>query len=333
MGVMEYRFLGSTGLRVSDFGLGTMSFGGNVDEQTAAQLFHRSREAGINLFDCADVYQKGHSEEVLGKLVHDCRDEVVIATKAYFPTGSGPNDRGSSRYHLLRSVDASLKRLGTDHIDLFFLHRYDDYTAVEDTLVTLDILVRQGKILYPAVSNFAAWQVQGMIGIAKGMNLVAPVAIQPMYNLVKRQAEVEIFPMAQSNGLGVIPYSPLGSGLLSGKYGLHDRPSSGRLVDSRMHQARYSEQRMYETADRFRTLAADWGYNPVALALAWVQSHPAVTAPLIGARTVEQLEESLAATEINLSKEQRSAISDLAEAPAHALDRNEELTDDNFGTR
>ncbi|MEX2443041.1 MAG: aldo/keto reductase [Alkalispirochaeta sp.] len=330
---MKYRFLGSTGLRVSQVGFGTMSFGGEADEQTSMQLFQQCREAGVNLFDCADVYQKGRSEEILGKLIHDCRDEVVITSKAYFPTGHGPNDRGASRYHIMRSVEGSLRRLGTDRIDVYYVHRFDDYTAVEDVLTTLDILVRDGKILYPAVSNFAAWQVEKYLGSAARRGLVAPVAIQPMYNLVKRQAEVELLPMAQANNLAVIPYSPLGGGLLSGKYGTAERPSTGRLMENKMYQARYGDERVYEVADQFRDLAAEWGFHPVSLAVAWVGAHPAITAPLIGARSPAQLEKALKSVEIDLTEEEREQISALSQAPPPATDRNEENTTHNFGAR
>lgn len=330
---MKYRFLGSTGVRVSQVGFGTMSFGGDADEQTSTQLFQQCREAGVNLFDCADVYQKGRSEEILGKLIHDCRDEVVITSKVYFPTGDGPNDRGASRYHMLRSLEGSLRRLGTDRIDLYYVHRFDDYTAIEDVLTSLDIMVRDGKVLYPAVSNFAAWQVEKVLGTAARRGLVAPVAVQPMYNLVKRQAEVELLPMAEANNLAVFSYSPLGSGLLSGKYGTADRPRAGRLMENKMHQARYGDERVYEVAERFRELAAEWGYHPVSLALAWVGSHPAVTAPLIGARSPAQLEHALKSVEIELSEEQRSQISALSAAPPPATDRNEERTRHNFGAR
>lgn len=310
-----------------------MSFGGDADEQTSTQLFQQCREAGVNLFDCADVYQQGRSEEILGKLIHDCRDEVVITSKAYFPTGDGPNDRGASRYHMMRSVEGSLRRLGTDRIDGYYIHRFDDYTAIEDVLTSLDILVRSGKILYPAVSNFAAWQVEKVLGAAARRGLVAPVAIQPMYNLVKRQAEVELLPMAEANNLAVFPYSPLGGGLLSGKYGTADRPTAGRLMENKMSQARYGDERVYEVAERFRDLAAEWGYHPVSLALAWVGAHPAVTAPLMGARSPAQLAKALKSVEIDLTAEERQQISALSAAPPPATDRNEEYTRHNFGAR
>ncbi|HKK48197.1 MAG TPA: aldo/keto reductase [Alkalispirochaeta sp.] len=330
---MRYRFLGTTGLRVSQVGLGTMSFGGDADEETSTQLFHQCRDAGVNLFDCADVYQNGRSEEILGTLIRDCRDEVVITSKAYFPIGDGPNDRGASRYHIMRSVEGSLRRLRTDHIDLYYVHRFDDFTAIGDMLTSLDILVRSGKIRYPAVSNFAAWQVEKALGIAERRSLVAPVAIQPMYNLVKRQAEVELLPMAEANTLGVIPYSPLGGGLLSGKYGIKDRPTTGRLIESKMLQARYGGDHVYDVAERFRDRARQWGYHPVSLAIAWVGSHPAVTSPLIGARAPAQLETALQSVEIDLTPAEREQISALSPGPPPATDRNEEYTKYNFGAR
>ena len=310
-----------------------MSFGGDADEETSTQLFHQCRDAGVNLFDCADVYQNGRSEEILGTLIRDCRDEVVITSKAYFPIGDGPNDRGASRYHIMRSVEGSLRRLRTDHIDLYYVHRFDDFTAIGDMLTSLDILVRSGKIRYPAVSNFAAWQVEKALGIAERRSLVAPVAIQPMYNLVKRQAEVELLPMAEANTLGVIPYSPLGGGLLSGKYGIKDRPTTGRLIESKMLQARYGGDHVYDVAERFRDRARQWGYHPVSLAIAWVGSHPAVTSPLIGARAPAQLETALQSVEIDLTPAEREQISALSPAPPPATDRNEEYTKYNFGAR
>ena len=320
-------------MRVSALGYGTMSFGGDADEQTSEELYRSCREAGVTLFDSADVYQQGRSEEILGRLMAAERDQLVIASKVYFPVGEGPNDRGSSRYHIVRAAEASLRRLNTDRIDIYYLHRFDEVTAIEESLRALDILVRQGKIIYPALSNFAAWQVEKALGVSLREHWAPPVAIQPMYNLVKRQAESEILPMAEANGLGVISYSPLGGGLLSGKYGRSDRPDSGRLVDNTMYMTRYAEARVYETAERFRELAAAWGHHPVSLAVAWVSAHPAVTAPLIGARSVGQLEPALAAAEISLSAEQRAEISALSPEPAPATDRSEEGTPHVFGRR
>lgn len=331
---MEYRFLGRTGVRVSMLGLGTMAFGGDADAATSAALYAHARDAGINLFDCADVYAGGESERVLGRLMADHRDDVVIASKAYFPTGSkGPNDRGNSRYHLVRAVEASLQRLNTDRIDLYFLHRFDDETDLAESLRALDDLVRQGKILYPALSNFAAWQAQRAVDLCERHGWARPVCVQPMYNLAKRQAEVEILPQAKANDLAVMPYSPLGGGLLSGKYGAERRPDAGRLVDNPMYTTRYADPEHFAVAERFTAYAADRGVPPVALAVAWVAHHPAVTCALVGGRSLAQLEGSLAAADLPMDADLRAAVSALSAAPPPATDRNEERSANNYGTR
>jgi aryl-alcohol dehydrogenase-like predicted oxidoreductase len=328
---MQYGFMGRTGVRVSRLAFGTMSFG--RDRETDNALFRAAVDAGINVFDCADVYQGGASEEALGALAAPLRDDLVLTSKAYFPTGTGPNARGSSRYHLVRAVEASLRRLGTDRIDVFFLHRFDDATALDETLRAVEQLVAQGKILYPAVSNFAAWQAQQALGLATCHGWQPIVALQPMYNLAKRQAEVELLPMAAANELAVFPYSPLGGGLLSGKYGVSRRPDDGRLVRNPMYATRYGADRNYTIAEAFTARAAELGHHPVTLAVAWVASHPAVTAPLIGAKSVEQLAPALAAADLVLSAEERSAISALSPEPPPATDRNEERTAHNYGAR
>ena len=231
---MEYNVLGNTGVKVSSLCFGTMSFGGIADEEMSAKMFHRCREAGINFFDCANVYQRGRAEEILGGLIADRRDEVVITSKAYFPMGDDVNARGATRYHLMHAVEESLRRLDTDRIDVYFIHHFDDLTPLEETLRALDDLVQQGKILYPGASNFAAWQIAKALGISAKEGWAPFEVIQPMYNLVKRQAEVELLPMAASENLGVIPYSPLGGGLLTGKYGPDKRPKTGRLMENQM---------------------------------------------------------------------------------------------------
>ena len=226
----------------------------------------------------------------------------------------------------MQAVEGSLRRLGTDYIDLFFVHRFDEKTALEETLRALDDLVQQGKVLYLGASNFAAWQVAKALGISARQGWSRFACIQPMYNLVKRQAEVELLPMARSENLGVLPYSPLGAGLLTGKYGPGDRPPSGRLVDNEVYETRYGADWMYETAAAFTRLARRYGYPPPALAVAWAASHPAVTAPIIGARSVEQLEGSLKALEVDMTPELRREISALSPTPPPATDRNEERT-------
>ena len=330
---MQYNLLGRSGVKVSSLCFGTMSFGGVADEATSAKMFNACREAGINFFDCADVYEKGKSELVLGKLIADCRDEVVITSKVYFKTGNDINAMGSSRYHIIRAVEASLKRLNTDYIDLYFLHRFDDVTPLEETLRALDDLVSMGKILYIGASNFAAWQVAKAQGIADKNGWTKFTCLQPMYNLVKRQVEVEILPMAQSEQIGVISYSPLGGGLLTGKYGRTQRPDTGRLMENKMYQIRYSDQWMYDVAEQFAGLAQEVGVHPVSLAIAWVNAHPGVTAPIIGARNLDQLQPCLDSVNVDMSEDLYKRISALSYQPALATDRNEESSEYNYGLR
>ncbi len=319
---MEYRPLGHTGVQVSRLCFGTMSFGGDADENTSRAMYLRCRDAGINLIDTADVYSGGKSESIIGKLMAGQRDELVIATKAYFPSGKAPTDRGSNRYHLVRAVEASLRRLNTDRIDVLYLHHYDGQTALEDTLKSLELLVQQGKILYPAASNFAAWQVMRALGIAERSGWAKLAALQPMYNLAKRQAEVEILPMAEAMGLGVCSYSPLAGGLLTGKY--QDESAEGRLKVNAMYKVRYGDPSYYDLAIRLSKLAHELGHHPASVAVAWVGAHPGITAPIIGARNLEQLEPSLKSLDVPMTPELRAKLSALSPAPPPANDRTEE---------
>jgi aryl-alcohol dehydrogenase-like predicted oxidoreductase len=308
-----------------------MPFGGDADEATSTALWRRAREAGINLFDCANVYAKGRSEEILGRLIASERDDILITSKAYFATGEDPNARGASRRHLFRAVEQSLARLRTDRIDVYFVHRFDDATPLEETLRALEDLVRHGKVLYLGASNFAAWQVAKGLGISAQNGWSRFEVLQPMYNLVKRQAVVEILPLAVSEGLGVIPYNPLGGGLLTGKYGVDRNPDAGRIVDNPMYAARYGSDSARRQAERFVEFARERGYDPAALAVAWVASHPAVTAPILGGRTVAQLDSSLAALAIPMTADLRAEISALTPSPPPATDRNEESTPFRYG--
>ncbi len=321
---MIYKRLGNTGLQVSGLCFGTMSFGGDADEDTARALYTRCRDAGINFFDTADMYNKGRSEEILGRLAEGQREELILASKGYFPTGEDRNQRGASRKHLQHAIEASLRRLRTSYIDIYFIHRFDDATPLEETLRGLEDLVRQGKILYPAASNFAAWQVEKALGIAARNGWARMEVIQPMYNLVKRQAEVELLPMAAAENLGVMPYSPLGGGLLSGKYSAGQRPEHGRVIDNPIYQKRYGQEWVFAAAGAFSDFARSMGYHPATLAVAWVASHPAVTAPIIGARNPDQLEASLAAADLALGADLRAEISALTPEPPPATDRSEE---------
>jgi aryl-alcohol dehydrogenase-like predicted oxidoreductase len=333
---MLFRWLGKTGVKVSRIALGAMAFGGDADEATAAQIWRAARDAGVNFIDTADVYNEGRSEQIVGRLMASERDRLVIATKAYFPA-AGPstdmNARGSSRYHLVRAVEASLRRLATDRIDVYYLHRFDDVTDLGETLRAVDDLVRSGKILYPACSNFAAWQVAHALGIQALHGMAPLTAIQPMYNVAKRQVEVEILPMAERLGVAVVPYSPTGGGLLTGKYGVGKKPERGRLRDMKMYVTRYDSDANYAIADRFCAVAAELGHAPATLAVAWVASHPAVTSVLVGGRDVGQIAQSLAAVDLVLDAETRAKVSAVSPEPAPATDRNEEKTANNFGSR
>lgn len=320
---MKYRGLGRTGVQVSQLCFGTMSFGGDADERASAAMFRACRDAGINFFDTADQYNKGRSEEILGSLMRGERENLVIATKCFNPTGADVNARGASRRHVSRAVEASLKRLGTDRVELLYLHHYDALAPLEEHVRALEDLVRSGKVLYPAVSNYAAWQTQAALGIAERNGWARLQAIQPMYNLVKRQAEVELLPMAAANGLSVFPYSPGAGGLLSGKYA---EKQSGRFTANKMYQTRYGEAWAHETAARLAGFARERNLHPMSVAIAWVASHPAVTAPIVGARNVEQLRAALDAVRLDMTAELRAEISALSRTPPPATDRLEELS-------
>jgi aryl-alcohol dehydrogenase-like predicted oxidoreductase len=320
---MDYRILGRTGVQVSRLCLGTMSFGSDADEQASAQMYAASRDAGINFFDTADQYSKNRSEEILGELVRSHRDEVVIATKCFNPTGADRNAQGGSRRHITRALEASLKRLKTDRVEVLYLHKYDPLTPIEESMRALEDLVRAGKALYPAVSNYAAWQTQQAIGTQERCGWMRLQAMQPMYNLVKRQAEVELLPMAAANGVSVMPYSPAGGGLLSGKYAQPEK-AAGRIVQNKMYASRYGEPWMHQTAARFSALCAQRGLHPMSVAVAWVAAHPAVTAPIIGGRSLEQLRASLDSVKVAMTAELYAVIAALSPTPPPATDRLEE---------
>lgn len=317
--------LGDTGTTVSRLALGTMTFGAEADEEISARIYARARDAGVTFVDTADMYGLGASERIVGRLIRGDRDELVLASKAYFPMGDGPNDGGLSRRHLTRAVEASLTRLGTDRLDLYYVHHFDDATPIAEVMRTLTDLQRAGKIVYLGVSNWAAWQIATAQGIAAREHLARFAVVQPQYSLVRRQAEVEILPLAAAEHLAVVPYSPLGAGLLTGKYGVARRPEQGRLVENQRYRDRFSLDTDYQVADDFTALAAEIGVPAPALALAWVMSHPAVTAPIIGARSVAQLDGSLAALQVTMTPELRARISALAPTPPPATDRTELL--------
>ena len=318
---MNYKTFGRTGVQVSQLCFGTMSFGGDADEAASAEMFKATRDAGINFYDTADQYNKGKSEEILGKLMRGSREDLVIATKTFNPTGADLNAKGNSRRHLTRALDASLKRLQTDRVEILYLHMHDPLVPVEEAMRALDDAVRAGKVLYPAISNWSAWQVQQALGVQDANNWARIQAIQPMYNLVKRQAEVELLPMAQANGVSVFPYSPAAAGLLSGKY---SQQGTGRLVTNKMYTARYGEEWAHDVANKYVAFCKQRGLHPVSAAVAWVGAHPAVTAPIVGARSVQQLQASLDSVKIEMTSDLYSHITALSRTPPPATDRLEE---------
>jgi aryl-alcohol dehydrogenase-like predicted oxidoreductase len=324
-GKMEYKFLGSTGIQVSQLCMGTMTFGNEADKQESTAMFNRCRDAGINFFDCANVYSQGAAENILGPLISKSRDELVITTKAFGQMGTDINAKGSSRRNITASLEASLKRLQTSYIDIYFLHRFDLNTPLEETLSTLNDLVTQGKIRYIGASNFAAWQVAKALGVSALHDWPSIQCIQPMYNLVKRQAEVEILPLAQSENVAVVSYNPLGGGLLTGKYGQKIESSDNRLGRDPKYGIRYGDDWMLDAAMKYVSFARENGYNPVSLAVSWAAAHPGLTAPIIGARNVGQLEDSLHSIEIDMTPELYQKIASLTPTPAPATDRTDDL--------
>ena len=238
---MQYKPLGRTGVLVSELCFGTMSFGNEANEEEAGRMFKSCRDAGINFFDCSNNYSGGKAETILGKLMKDCRNELVIISKVSQRVGNDVNALGSSRRHIMQAIEQSLARLQTDRIDLYFIHHFDPVTPMDETLRALDDLVRQGKVLYLGVSNWAAWQIAKALGISERAGLARFECIEPMYNLVKRQAEVEILPLAEAENMGVIPYSPLAAGLLTGKYATGLKPAVGRIVEKEQYSQRYSD--------------------------------------------------------------------------------------------
>jgi aryl-alcohol dehydrogenase-like predicted oxidoreductase len=319
---MKTKLLGRTGISVSELCFGTMSFGGDADEAMSGAMYKAVRDAGINFFDTANEYNKGRSEEILGRLIEGHRDDLVLSTKCFNATGPDINSRGANRRHVVQAVENSLHRLQTDRIDVLFLHRFDAVTPIDEMMRGLEDLVRAGKVIYPAVSNWSAWQTQRAVDIQERNNWARLQVIQPMYSLVKRQAEVEILPMAAANGIGVIPYSPAAAGLLSGKY---LGQATGRLKTNKMYEARYGDDWMFDVAEEYVAFCKARDLHPVTTAIAWVGAHPAVTAPIIGARNTDQLKDSLAAVTIDMTPSLRAEIAALSRTPPPATDRSEEL--------
>lgn len=309
---MEHRYLGDTGLAVSELCLGTMTFGAETDEPTARQILDGYADAGGLFIDTADVYAGTRSEQIVGRwLEQRRREDFVVATKAYVPTGPGPNQRGLSRKYLLAAVDASLRRLRTDYIDLYQVHLWDAHTPLTETLSTLDTLVRAGKVRYLGASNYCGWQLQKAISLAGQHGWEPFRSLQPLYNLLDRQAELELIPVCQREGLGVIPWAPLRTGWLAGRYhrGMAGPPEGSRAHtaernDAQESWANYANERTWRVLDEVNAVAAETGRMPAQVSLRWLLQRQGVTAPIVGARTVNHLRDNLGACGWTLTEAQ-----------------------------
>lgn len=320
---MEYRFLGKTGMRVSELCLGAMTFGRETSEDISYQIMDRFVDAGGTFIDTADVYSQGVSEEIVGRwLKGKNRDDLVIATKVRFPMGEGPNDIGLSRKHILAGVEASLRRLGTDYIDLYQVHCWDPITPLEETLGTLNQLVQSGKVRYIGASNFAGWQLQKAVDLSRQMGWEPFSSLQPLYNLLDRELEWELVPVCQNEGLAILPWSPLRGGWLSGRY---HRDMAGPPEGSRVETAekegwsetwsKYATEHTWAVIDTLFAIAKELDKTPAQVALNWLLQRPGITAPIIGVRTMNHLEANLGASGWSLSEEQMARLNQASQKP------------------
>jgi aryl-alcohol dehydrogenase-like predicted oxidoreductase len=324
---MEYRTLGRSGCSVSSLALGTMTFGAETPEDDAFAQLDRYVEVGGNLLDVADVYAGGESERIVGRWLAargpEMRDRVVLATKGRFPMGTGPNDVGLSRQHLSRALDASLRRLGVETIDLYQTHAWDPITPLEETLRFLDDAVRAGKVAYVGLSNFTAWQLQRAVDLTEFRGWAPPVTLQPQYNLLAREIEWEVVPACRASGLGLLPWSPLGGGWLTGKYRRDERPTGAtRLGEDpdrgvEAYDRRGAQQRTWDVVEAVEAIATSRGVSMAQVALAWLLARPAVSSVILGARTSVQLEDNLGAAGLRLSTEETDRL-DAASDPGAA---------------
>ncbi len=315
---MEYRLLGGSGLKVSALSFGTATFGGGneffkawgeTDVAEARRLVDICLEAGVNLFDTADGYSDGLSEQILGKALEGRRDQALISTKSYFPTGDGPNDRGSSRYHLRRSIEGSLRRLGTDYVDIYHLHGFDALTPIEEVQDTLNTFVREGKVRYIACSNFSGWHLMKSLAVADRYGWTRFVAHQVYYSLIGREYEWELMPLGLDQRVGALVWSPLGWGRLTGKIRRgHPLPEVSRLHKSGNVGPQMPDEYLYQVVDALDAVAAETGKTVPQVALNWLLQRPTVSSVIVGARTEEQLKQNLAAVGWNLTPGQMARL-------------------------
>lgn len=315
---MEYRRLGRAGVKVSVIGLGTNQFGNKVDQKGVNELIARAADLGVNFIDTADVYAGNRSEETLGRALDGRWDQFVVATKGFFATGEGPNDRGSSRYHLQNAVEASLRRLQSDHIDLYQLHRWDEETPLDETLRTLDDLVSQGKIRYIGASNFAAWQLAKADRLAEVRGWEAFATIQSHYHMLERDVEGEVLPYCRASGIGFIPFFPLAGGFLTGKYKQGEAAPAGSRGESSPYVQRYMTPENYQAVETLAAWAAERERSMVELAEAWLLAQPAVCSVISGVTRLDHLESNAGAAGWALSEAELAEIDGIMRGEANA---------------
>ncbi|WP_429845582.1 aldo/keto reductase [Brevibacillus sp. FIR094] len=297
---MKYYRLGGSGLKVSALGLGTNSFGGRADEQTSVNIIHTAIESGITFIDTANIYTQTESERIIGLALSGKRHEVVLATKAGLVKGEGPNQRGSSRYHLMLELENSLKRLRTDYVDLYQIHTFDPETPLEETLRALDDMVRSGKVRYIGASNYAAWELMKAIGISQREGLNRYVSTQVSYSLADRTPERELVPLCLDQGVGIIPYFPLAGGILTGKYTSAEKAPAGSRADKEPRFVRLLSEDKLEFGRKISQVAAEVGVSSSVLSLAWLMHKPVVSSVIVGATRVEQLTDNLQSAALTL---------------------------------
>lgn len=310
--MMEYRYLGHSGLKVSALGLGTNAFGGRADKATSIRVLHHAVDAGITFIDTANIYTATQSESIIGEAFEGRRQDIILATKVGIQIGDGPNDSGASRQHIFEQVEASLRRLRTDYIDLYQIHRFDPHTPLEETLRALDSLVQSGKVRYIGASNYAAWQLMKSLAISDKYGLERFVSVQPGYSLVDRGIELELLPFCVDQGMGVIPYFPLAGGILTGKYAGGSKPA-GSLLDKNPNFAHRMDEARMAFGDKLVQIAREYDTTPTALALGWLMQRPAVATVISGATRESQIDDNMTSLDVRWTPELLAALDEASE--------------------
>ena len=317
---MKYQTLGKCGVRVSPICLGTMMFGGPTEPSESIRIIHKALDGGVNFIDTANIYNAGESERVVGKAIADRRDRVILATKGRQPMGDGPNDQGGSRVHLMRALDESLDRMGTDFVDVYYTHTPDYETPIDETLRAMDDMVRSGRVHYIACSNFRAWQLCQALWTSDKLDLNSFACIQPLYNIVNRDIEVELLPLCKEHGIGVVSYSPLARGILTGKYKPGETAPQGTRAsrnDPRMMQAEWREASL-TVSQQIAAHCTKKGVQPSQFALAWCLANPTITSVVVGPRTTEQFDDNMKCLDVGIADEDETFIDSLVPPGEHS---------------